>query len=908
MASWSHLLLTKLHRPALAPQHFQRPQLVARLQTGLAAGHRLTLVSAPAGFGKTTCVAEWLNTVDRPVAWLALDRADNTPQRFCAYLIAALQLVDSGLGRDLAAVLRADHLPPAEVISTSLLNAILALDRRFVLVIDDFQVIHDPYILKVCEQLVTNLPPMVHLVLVTRADPALPLARLRANNQLTEIRSADLRFSPSEAEQFLNRVMHLELPPPAVASLTERTEGWVVGLQLAALSVRDHADPAAFVATLGGSHRYILSYLTEEVLNRQPAPIREFLLQTALLERFNGDLCNTVTGRSDSHAVLEQLLHANLFLIPLDDEQHWYRYHHLFADLLRELQQAQDPVTTIELHRRAAHWYAQATLPDEAFHHALAAADYALALQLVERYAMDMILAWRTRTAHDWLQALPAEWLARSPRANFAQAWMQLMAGAPAAAELSMERLQALFDEPQSSLADPLLQAEWLALQAARCNLQQQPHECQRLAERALTLAPPQASYLHSLIFLQLAGSYQQLNLYERAAAAYQIMIQHGQAAANIVAEILGLAGLGLLALQHGRLHFAYQTAVQGVARLEQAAALHPISIAIHGELGEICYQWHQLAAAHEHFARAAQVSYLSGYSDATIYLQVFLSRRYLMDGTIDAAAAAIEQALELMQAAAPVQVREEVVEQQVRVYLAQQQLTAAMTLLQRHNVFKADGTLHSDLLTHDRFSYRQGVLACSAVRVLLHQGHAAETTSRLHMARELASQLLHATESAGFLPLSLETLLLRAQVSTALADDHASRTDYEQALALAAPEDCITVFVAAGDPVATALAQFNTPGRARQRHSGFIRRVLAAFATHPPFAAAAAPVPFEALTDREREILRLIAAGLKYREIADQLCISLNTVRFHVKTVYAKLQVDNRVKAIECAREYHLI
>jgi len=300
----SSLLATKLYRPSLPAKRVQRPQLIQRLNEGLESGRNLTLVSAPAGFGKTTCIGEWLNGLSFPVAWLSLDESDNDPVRFFTYFIAALQKVDANLGREIEGVLRSGQLPPSDVISTTLVNDILELEGRFLLVLDDFHVIQDRFILQVLEKLVVNLlqanlPQPLHLVLLTREDPALPLARLRANNQMTEIRAGDLRFTSKEADCFLNEVMSLSLSQADIAVLEERTEGWIVGLQLAGLSIRDRANPSSFIATLSGSHRFILNYLTEQVLSQQPEEIQNFLLQTSVLDKLNGDLCNAVAERTD---------------------------------------------------------------------------------------------------------------------------------------------------------------------------------------------------------------------------------------------------------------------------------------------------------------------------------------------------------------------------------------------------------------------------------------------------------------------------------------------------------------------------------------------------------------------------------------------------------------------------------
>ncbi len=390
----SNLRASKLHPPSLPAQWVERPSLTQRLHEGLALKRTITLVSAPAGFGKTTCICAWLNDQDGwPIAWLSLDPADDDPGRFFTYFIAALQTVDPNLAQEIEGVLNAGQLPPAEVLSTTLINEIWLREDQLLLILDDFHLIQDIFILQVLEQMISNLPSKMHLVLITREDPPLPLARLRANNRLTEIRVQDLRFTTHDIAAFLNKEWGLSLRQADIAMLADKTEGWAAGLQLAAIALCSlpasggGSDPAHFITNLSGSHRFILSYLTEQVLDRQPEKIKQFLLQTSILDKLNGDLCNAVTGRADGRFLLEHLINANLFLIPLDDAGQWYRYHHLFADLLRERQQTGAQAETAVLHQRASQWYAQEKMVNEAIQHALAAADYALAVVLLESHA-----------------------------------------------------------------------------------------------------------------------------------------------------------------------------------------------------------------------------------------------------------------------------------------------------------------------------------------------------------------------------------------------------------------------------------------------------------------------------------------------------------------------------------------
>src|SRR5579872_6932168 len=376
------ILATKLYLPRFRPNVVSRPRLLERLNEGL---HRkLTLIAAPAGFGKTTLISEWVAFIERPTAWLSLDEGENDPTRFLAYLVAAVQTIAPTLGEGVMGVLQSSQPPPPEAILTALLNEIISLPDPFVLVLDDYHMIDAKTVDMTLAFLVEHLPPQMHLVMATREDPHLPLARLRARGHLTELRAADLRFTASEAAAFLKQAMGLNLSAADIAALEDRTEGWIAGLQLAALSMQGHQDVAGFICECAGDHRYIVDYLVEEVLQRQPAPVRSFLLQTSILDRLNGPLCDAVTGQEEGNARLEALERGNFFVVPLDDTRHWYRYHHLFADVLSAHLRAEQPDQLAPLHRRASEWYEQNGSVADAIRHALEASDFGRAADLVE--------------------------------------------------------------------------------------------------------------------------------------------------------------------------------------------------------------------------------------------------------------------------------------------------------------------------------------------------------------------------------------------------------------------------------------------------------------------------------------------------------------------------------------------
>jgi LuxR family maltose regulon positive regulatory protein len=910
------LLAAKLHTPAPPPKCVPRPDLTRRLDEGLAVDRPITLVSAPAGFGKTTCVADWVATLDdRTVSWLSLDPADDDPARFFAYLVAALQKGDPELGRDIEGVLRAGQCPPAEVISTMLGNDLLELDGRVLLVLDDLQTIQDPLIMEVLEGLVAHPPGALHLVLVTREDPPLPLARLRANNWLTEIRARDLRFSPEDAGSLVNEVMGLDLAPDDVAELTRKTEGWAAGLQLAGLSMRDRADPASLIAELSGSHRFILGYLTEEVLNRQPAEIQEFLLATSILDKLNGDLCNAVTGRSDSHALLGRLLDANLFLIPLDEEGRWHRTHRLFADLLRDRQTALYPDKTTELHRRAARWYAGVGRASEAIEHALAGEDYIAAVDLLESHATPMIMAGYAKTVHQWLEGIPAPWRSQSPRADLAFTWMHLLRGDYRGATPYLERLEATVRDRPADAEGRSLRAEWLVIQSLLRNMAGEAAAGMALVEEALAVVPAADDRARGLAYFGLATARQALGQADGVTDAYRQAIAHSRAAEHSIADMMSTSGLAEFAFARGQLGLAAEIATPACARIEASGSLPPISTVVFGILGEVYIQWFRLAEGRRYVERALQLSILGGLQSGVIGCRLLLSRLTLLAGDLEGAAREIETAMALMEGELPAYLRQETAAHQVRVYLAQGRPAAAELALAPHGFSFREGFSTPAQQDARPFSHALGLVTCSALRVLLERagadsrGHEADLAAGVALADRVVAEALRAR----LIPVALEGLLTRSRLYALLDNRAASRTDLIQAVTLGEPEGFIGVFIEAGPAVGEALATLaRHPGPAWELPMAYVGRILAALGEAPATDEISAPDGrggmIEPLTDRELDVVRLMAQGLTYREIAADLFISLNTVRYHVKAVYGKLGANNRTKAIAAARRHGVL
>lgn len=918
------LLSTKLYIPPARENAVPRPFLIEKLVTGLKQPGCFVLLSGPAGFGKTTLLSELITQLRQPVAWVSLDEGDNDPVRFWSYLIAACQTVQAEVGASAQTMLQLPQPPHPETIPTLLINDITSLAQELVLMIDDYHTVQNETIHSSLNFLLEHMSRNLHVVVSTRIDPPLSLARYRSRNRLVEIRAQDLRFTSEETASFLNRMMDLNLTAENIAALEKRTEGWVAGLQLAALSMKDRSDVAGFIKAFTGSHVYIAEYLVEEVLQRQTDEVQRFLLQTSMLERINPALCDAVTGCESGRSMLAALQRANLFIISMDDEGWWFRYHQLFADLLRaRLRQSWSPEVIARLRLRAAGWYAQAGMVQDAIEQALAAAEYAYALQLIEKIALPMILNAYFKTVEGWLKTIPPEFLSLSPRVNLAIAWMHLLRRNFIDAAPHLEHLHRTFSTLQKSEMDPSLQGEWLALQSMLLNAQGKAAASIGLAEQALKILPEAATQVRSMVYMGLAQAYEQTLDYERAADACDRIIQQGRAAGDLPSEMFGRSYLGLMYVQQGKLHSADKIASQALQRLELAGSFSPFSATLYGELAQVYYHWHQIEKARRYFSRSVELSILGGFSDAEIYHHVFLSRLLEMEGDLQASLQEIEKALDQLQTAAPIFVKEEVVAQQVSIYLALERLAAAQSALRGYGFkFKADFS-HPGLAPEVGIPHALGMLYDAAVRILLYQGAAEHDLEALRCGIELADRVIAGSLRSRHSPIVLRVLLLRGQLHAALGDQQAALADVTKALELAEPEGFISVFVEKGVRTAEALKSLLEQRLARGVAGGYIQDILDAFPKSPSsrgdytprtlsesaaIAAGEAAALVEPLTSRELEVLQLIAAGDSNRAIAEKLVITVSAVKKHTGNIYGKLSVDSRTQAVARARQLGLL
>ncbi len=896
------LLATKLHIPRPRPHLVLRPHLTEQLQQGME--RALTLISAPAGFGKTTLLAQWLAESGTLAAWLSLGSEDNDSTSFLSYLIAALQTLDPQTGITALALLRTPQPPSPETVIAVLTNDLAGHEGDFALVLDDYHVIADESIQRGMTFLLEHLPPQLHLILASRADPPLPLARLRAQGQLCEVRIADLRFGAAEVSTFLQAVMGLDLPPEAIAILENRTEGWIAGLQLAALSLQGRADVSAFLAAFTGSHRYVLDYLSEEVLARQPAPVQTFLLHTSILERLSGPLCDAVREQEGSQAMLEALDKANLFVVALDDERRWYRYHHLFAEGLRRHLQQRGPALVPQLHRRASAWYEQHELPAEAVQHALAVPDVELAARLIEPIALPAAFQGQLYTVLGWLSALPKALVRTRPFLCVSYARLLLYSNQFEAAKVRLQEAEEGIREEMPAEQAQTILGGVLAVRAGIAYFSGDFPHAISLAHQAFALLPtaevfPRASATAITIRAYLInGDVTPAAEHEVAAAVALIRIS-----GNLFATVMSICLLAQLHVLQGRLRQATATYAQVVQAVPQPEVLHTTfsSLSYYFGLGDLLRECNELEAAERHLVQGMALCNeersldpsmaVLGYTALARVQQARGNTREAL-ATLDALAHLAEQrhfAPHLMTQGAAVRAQLE---------LVQGNQAAAIRWADTSGLSTED----------DDLSYSREGEYLALARVRIAQARDDPAAPFLQEVLRLLERLLQDAQAKARLDSVLHILVLRALALEAQGDRTSALSTPEHVLVLAEPEGYIRLFVDEGPPMRALLRQVH----ARSRVPGYVATLLAAFGEQPlsdlPLPSAHPSALAEPLTEREREVLRLLLEGASNRQIAQRLVLSVNTVKRHVYNLCGKLGVQSRTQAIARARSLHLL
>jgi LuxR family transcriptional regulator, maltose regulon positive regulatory protein len=902
------ILATKLYIPPPRPGIVPRPRLIERLNDGLAMGRKLTLISASAGFGKTTLVSEWVVGCERPVAWLSLDERDNDPVRFISYLVSALQTIKDGIGEGLLVALQSPQPPSTESILTTLLNEIAAIPDNFILVLDDYHLIEGKLVDQATAFLVEHQPPQMHLVIATREDPHLPLARLRTRGQLTELRTSDLQFTISEASEFLNQAMGLNLSDVDIIALEARTEGWIAGLQLASLALQGlsmlgHQDTSKFIESFTGSHHFVLDYLMEEVLHLQSESVQIFLLRTSILNRMCGSLCDAVlldisasgqetAGQETGQETLEYLERANLFIVPLDNERRWYRYHHLFGELLR--QRLQQSGNVAEYHIRASQWYEDNGLEFEAFQHAAVANDVERAARLIQGKGMPLHVRGALTPVLSWLESLPTTELDERPMLWVMYAGALTTAGQTSGVEQKLKAAEAALQGAELDIDTRDILGRIANNRATLAFIQYQADTAIAQALYALEYLRPDNLPVRNISTWVLGAAYNQKGDRTAASLAFTEAISISQKIGHTFVTKLATMGLGRVQETENRLYLAAETYRHALELFGE----YPLPSACEAHLGlaRICYEWNDLYAAEQHGRQSLRLAQQwDRVIDRFIVCEVFLARLKLARGDADGAAAMLAETEQSVRQHNFVHRIPDVAAQQVIVLLHQGDLDAAAHLAQTHE------------------------LPISQARVYLAQG---DPTAALAVLEPLRQQM----EAKGWADELLKVLVLQTIALHAQGEKDKDVQLLSDALALAESGGYVRIFVDEGEAMRSLIEKLSH----NRDHplSVYADKLLAAFTqpvASPKLTAPKSPIIHqksamiepevrpvknmlvEPLSARELEVLRLLRSELSGPEIAGQLIVSLNTLRTHTKNIFNKLGVNNRRAAIRRAEELDL-
>lgn len=937
------VLQTKLYTPETRLDLVPRARLIDKLRAGC---HRkLTLISAPAGFGKTTLVSEWIARCERPAAWLSLDEGDNDPTRFLTYLVAALQAMPIGekgaiasngaqIGEGVLSLLQSPQSLPLESVLTALLNEIVTISDNFILVLDDYHLLNAKPIDDALTFLLDHLPSQMHLVIATRADPRLPLARYRVLNQMTELRETDLRFTPAESAGFLNQAMGLTLSAEEIAALETRTEGWIAGLQLAVLamqglSTQGQADTTRFIQTFTGSHRFVLDYLVEEVLQRQTESVRSFLLHTAILDRLSGPLCNAITGEEDGQGMLEDLERGNLFVVPLDDRREWYRYHHLFAEVLHAHSMAEHPEELPTLHRRASEWFEQNDLLPDAIRHAFAAKDFERAARLIELVQPTIGRSSQAATWLGWVRALPDEMVRVRPVLSVGYAWALL---GSSELEVSRTRLQdaerwldvatdmierSETTSPEMGRTEMVVVDEALFRSLPATIATSRAYIAQALgnvpssvtyAQQALDLLTEHDDVERAVPATLLGTAYWASGDLEAAHQSFSNFMAIFQVSGNIPMALTGTSFLADIRITQGRLYEAVKiyeqslklalsyTNAAGARITEQGESLFLGMTELYVGLSELHCERGDLEAAAQHLLRSEELGEQAMIPGNEYRLYPAIARIKAAQGDLDGALNLLNEAERLYYKTPLPDVRP-LAAQKTRIWVRQGRLTEALRWVRERGVS-----------VDDDLSYLHEFEHVTLARVLIAQ-YKSEKNKRDQVDRSirevmgLLSRLLKVSEEGGRMGSVIEILMLQALAYEAQGNISCALAPLVRALTLAEPEGYVRLFVDEGPPMRALLREAAKQGIA----PNYVRQLRIAFG-EPESKIPVAQSLIEPLSPRELELLALVADGLSNRQISDKLVISIATTKKHMSNVLGKLSASNRTEAVRRAQDLQLL
>lgn len=892
------LLSTKLYIPRLQPGGIRRARLSDRLLSGLAAPGAWALLSGPAGFGKTTLLGEFIERYQKPVAWLSLDAADNDPARFWTYFVTACQSIQPGLGESALALFRSPQPVPVEAVPTVLINALAGQTQDLVLVLDDYHLIQDQAIHAAMSFLLEHAPDRLHLVFSTRIDPPWPLARFRSHGRLVEIRAVDLRFTEAEAADFLSHTMQLTISPADIAALDVRTEGWIAGLQLAALSMRGRDDIPGFVKAFTGSHTFVAEYLVEEVLQHQPKAMQIFLLQTSILERLNAGLCEAVSGNQDGQAALSALQRANLFLLPLDDDGRWFRYHHLFADLLQvRLQQTCTPEAVNALHARAADWFEKNDFAVEAVNHALSARDFDLAARLVEQNTYPLVTRGELTTLIGWIDALPGSLNVR-PQFLLAKAWALLFAGNVDQIEALLKQMDAQIEINPGTPSAIILQGSAAAIRAFFTLMTGDLTHALELAETAGKILPPAGTRIdppnpfldvaHSVLPYTLGMAYRGQGQYEQAARAFEQELNMFADPRDLLGWTIAMTEVAVLRRMQGRLQASEEVCRQALARIAELGAYPSGSLArVDATLSEVLRERNELDEAGQRLNDALERMRTWNMPTDNLSALMNLMRLQLSQGNLSGAKDTLLQCEEL-RASHPVF----------------WDLSRSLDLLEVRLAF-AEGDIPTATRLLDAIQPGSSPIVFLREQELILLARLHESQGHFEKALEILTPLGIEAGLAGRLYAWLNILVQQALTLEASGDRKTALEVLEQALGFARTEGFVRVYVDQGLAMRKLLEEAARETKTEELRP-YLARLLDAFPADP------APKKhsdlIEPLTARELEVLNLIAIGDSNQAIADKLVITVSAIKKHTNNIFGKLNVNSRTQAVARARRLGLL
>lgn len=907
-------LATKLFVPPPRPGAVQRVRLTDRLQQALHG--KLTLISAPAGFGKTTLVSEWAGLGQASVAWLSLEEADSHLPRFLTYFIKALQNLQSDIGKDVLALLQSSQMPPMEHYLAQLINDMASVSGQMVLVLDDYHLIDARPVDEALTFLLDHLPPQFHIIITTREDPILPLSRLRVRGQLTELRATDLRFTAEEAANFLNDAMGLQLSVASVAALEARTEGWIAGLQMAALSLQGRSDTTQFIEAFTGSHRFILDYLVEEVLLGQEENVREFLMQTAILDRLSGSLCDAVTARQDGSKTLSELERGNLFVVPLDDQRQWYRYHHLFAEMLRAHVARERGAQLATWHRRAATWYEKNGVIADAIHHAMAAEDRGWAARLIEQSWPAMDAQFQSEIWLTWFEKLPAEFYANRPVLLLAGAWAYLNQGGLEAGAGYLAKVEEIMDRIDPNLPPDELPPNLVVEDAEQFKFLPpsivSAHAFIALAhgdtvatiehaKNALALLPEDEHVRRGPAAALLGLAAWNKGELEVAHRAISDAMRNFERAGSFEFAVSGTFGLADLRIAQGRLRDAVRTYEQVLELVAQKDLWHIRGTAdLYLGLGDLYREQGDWKKAGRFIAKSEQMGPQKALPDWPCRLRIAKGRLLEAKGDLEGALQELQEA-EKRYYRTPIPLIYPIPARIAQLWIRRGELTRAR-----------DWARSQELEAEDHLHYLKEYEHLTLARLLLAEYQLAGDTQQLDQCKKLLTRLYEAAGKDQRNGSLISILILQALVAEAQHSIPAALIPLEMALALAAPEGYVHTFILEGSPMVRLLSEAAAQGILPM----YTHQLLAAFREEtgaPPTPAIpnspkSAQSLVEPLSDRELEILQLIAEGLSNQDISKKLFLALSTVKGHNRNIFGKLGVQRRTEAVARGQALGLI